>query len=168
MEGLTKKQVKQIVKITGQKHLSTRPYLQGLGFNQAENVWYATDGYVLCYWKMDNVDFENLPCEDGIVFDNELKRWLATAKNSDELRWGDLVSMITPHSVVNPCSLLKDSIKDEAHQGSLNPRLLEMLTPLFPDKVEYDVANWQDRTTAIRLTAKGEVEQVGLALGLTD
>lgn len=134
--GLSKSQVKAIVKIASSKVLVGREALQGLCYHAPTKVWFVTDGYIACVWHMDDkgedtieVAPEGLPEESAIVPYQKLKAWLANAKAKDTLVWSDLKDMAEPNNSVDMLAVMRD--EGATDQAYIDPSRLALLLPLF-------------------------------------
>lgn len=176
VDGLSKAQVKQIVKIATDKALAGREPLQGLCYNAEHKVWYITNGYVASVWYMQDdgddtihIISEGLPKEDSIVKYIALKAWLANAKAKDKLRWADLKDMAKPNRSVDILAVMRD--EGTADNAYVNPKQLALLLPLFEYATTFTNVKRSDKIQMMKLELVNDrdymsAKQVGLVMGL--
>lgn len=131
VEGLTKAQITQIIKIAKGEANAARPSLQGLIYNVKGKRLTITDGYVLCSWELSNLREEVLPKKDSLIYWKQLNAWKANASAKDVLKWDDALSMVEPAKIPDIADLIsKFSIKTE-RDALINPAYMEQIAPLF-------------------------------------
>lgn len=176
VSGLSKSQVKAIVKITSSKELIGRTPLQGLCYRESDKIWYCTDGYVASVWHMndkgeDTIELreDSLPACDVIVPYQKLKAWLANAKAKDVLVWADLVSMCEEEKSVDMLSVMGDD--GPADHAYIDPKRLAMLLPLFEYYTDFKYVKRGAHEQALKIelvNSNGYLspKQVGMVMGM--
>lgn len=175
--GLSKTQVKQVVKITSDRGLLGRRALQGLMYNAEDKAWAVCDGYVASVWLMDETDNAStlnvavrddmLPQKSGVVDYAHLKAWLANAKKSDRLQFTDLTEWVEEMDVPSVKNLLPT---EQAGSGKIDPAMLARVLPLFERPVEMGVYNYNSgkaiKLELINCETYISPKQYGLIMGV--
>lgn len=174
--GLSKSQVRAIVKIASSKSLVGRDALQGLCYHAQTKVWYVTDGYVASAWHMDDkgertieIKPEALPEADAIIPYPKLKAWLANAKAKDVLAWPDLKEMAEPNRSPDMLSMMgNDGPADHAY---IDPARLALLLPLFEYHTDIKMVKRGQTVQALRIELVNDQDymspkQEGMAMGM--
>lgn len=156
VEGLTKNQVKQIIRITKKKELAGRTALQGLLYQSNKKFLFVTDGFTAVTWTLDKIVEDCLPKEDVRISYQSLNAWVANASAKDILKWDDLLAMGKPEQVPEMWDII-DKYSCYAPQekvARLNPFLFAEVLPLFDSRVDLRLASEYPNTTpAVRLFA---------------
>lgn len=120
-EGLTKKQVKYIIKLSKRKELVGRTDLQGFVWEAESKTLSNSDGYYAVSWDLSKLCDEVLPKEDGLISYQKLNSWQVNASSKDILKWEELLAMIGTNIKVPAISKVLDKAttckanEEEAH-----------------------------------------------------
>lgn len=173
IEGLTKNQVKQIVKISKKKELSGRTNLQGLLYQSEYKYLFVTDGYIAVSWDMNSLLTDILPTEDVRISYQSLNAWCANSKPKDILKWTELFDMAKPEPVPDMHSIIdKFNYTDDLPASRVNPALLGEILPLFSEPVDISVvAEYKNTSPAVKLVmdeSKYDIKynQTGVIMGI--
>lgn len=166
IEGLTKSQVKQIIKLSKQKSLVGRTSLQGLAYEAETKTLNFTDGYILVSWDMHKIIEDFLPEENTLLHYKKLNEWVVNAGAKDVYKWGDMLKKSEPANVPALKHIAEnfEVISGETLTARINPQLLVNLMPLLTtdDKVDIEFGKLAD-VVGMRITAKGDSEFMGMS-----
>lgn len=131
-DGLTKNQVKQIVKIAKGKRISTHIELQGLIYEAETKLLTITDGYVAVSWDLTAVAPEALPNEDTTVHFTKLNEWLVNATAKDVFTWDKVKEIGEYHSIPLMSQIYGGMETAKENESSrLDPDFFSLIAPLF-------------------------------------
>lgn len=165
IEGFTKNQVKQIIKIASSRSLTGRDNLKGLLYDAPNKSYLVTDGFAGCVWQMQKSEEERsafpkeaviideyLPETSGRISVNKLKEWTAIAKAKDICSWQWLKNNIEEDQIPSVNIVLEHEVLSE-ETGLFDPKLVAGVLPLFEGDVAIGIVNNKsyEQAKAIRI-----------------
>lgn len=110
--GLTKNQVKNIIKVAKHKDLEYRRGLQGLIYEAEAKLLSVTNGFFAYSWSLQDYSGD-LPEKDMLIHYTKLNAWQVNAKAKDILSFGELLeTMAEPYTIPKVSIIIKDGIKE--------------------------------------------------------
>lgn len=166
--GLTKSQVKNIIKLGKQHHLYERPLLQTLQYRADSKMLFFTDGFLLYVWDLTRAD--DIPAEDVVVSRSAMLAWASEAKAKDIWYFQTLLREGKPDNTVDAPGLLNrfKAEPDAPVSDCMALDLLDRAITLAEDRDAKITIKQNGRATSIMAEIDDElVPQTILVMGKT-